>query len=72
MANNRMILVYRPTGQAVYLGKRLGDGWYDVPHGNIDDFCLAMEISNSKYVLEYNNNELLTVSLIEKKYTDLG
>ena len=28
MANNRMFLVYRPTGDAVFLGKRLGRGWY--------------------------------------------
>lgn len=31
MANNRMLLVYEPTGDAVYLGKRMGYGWYDVP-----------------------------------------
>lgn len=31
MANNRMFLVYRPTGDAVYLGKRLGSGWHDTP-----------------------------------------
>lgn len=32
MANNRMFLVYRPTGDAVMLGKRMGWGWYDVPN----------------------------------------
>ena len=31
MANNRMYLQYRPTGELVYLGKRMSDGWYDVP-----------------------------------------
>ena len=31
MANNRMFLVYRPTGDAVYLGKRMAIGWYDTP-----------------------------------------
>lgn len=31
MANNRMYLVFRPTGDAVLLGKRLGWGWYGVP-----------------------------------------
>ena len=31
MANNRMFLVYRPTGDAVYLGKRMGWGWYGTP-----------------------------------------
>ena len=31
MANNRIWLVYRPTGKAVFLGKRMADGWYGVP-----------------------------------------
>jgi len=32
MANNRMFLVYRPTGRAIHLGKRMGFGWYkDLP-----------------------------------------
>ena len=28
MANNRMYLVHVPTGLAVFLGKRMGYGWY--------------------------------------------
>lgn len=28
MANNRMWLLHRPTGKAVFLAKRMGDGWY--------------------------------------------
>ncbi len=28
MANNRMWLVYKPTGRAVLIGKRMGFGWY--------------------------------------------
>lgn len=31
MANNRMYLMHRPSQKAVFLGKRLGEGWYDVP-----------------------------------------
>jgi hypothetical protein len=31
MANNRMFLTHRPTGLSVYLGKRMGKGWYDIP-----------------------------------------
>jgi hypothetical protein len=31
MANNRLWLVYRPTGKAVFLGKRMAVGWYFVP-----------------------------------------
>ena len=31
MANNRLWLVYRPTGKAVFLGKRMAQGWYGVP-----------------------------------------
>jgi hypothetical protein len=57
MANNRLWLVHRPTGEAVRLGKRLSDGWYDPPSidamnafferaavcGEQDDFVLALE-----------------------------
>lgn len=32
MANNRMFLVHRPTGLRVYLGKRFGWGWKNVPN----------------------------------------
>jgi hypothetical protein len=31
MANNRMYLVHKPTGHAVYLGKRFLGGYYDAP-----------------------------------------
>ena len=31
MANNRMFLLHRPSGMAVYLGKRMATGWYDAP-----------------------------------------
>ena len=31
MANNRMYLMHRPSRKAVYLGKRMGFGWYSVP-----------------------------------------
>jgi len=31
MANSRMYLVHRPSRVAVYLGKRMGWGWYDTP-----------------------------------------
>ena len=34
MANNRLLLVYRPTGRAVVLGKRMGSGWY--LHSNLN------------------------------------
>ena len=34
MANNRLLLVYRPTGRAVVLGKRIGSGWY--LHSNLN------------------------------------
>lgn len=31
-----MFLVYRPTGDAVYLGKRMGFGWYGTPEDLAD------------------------------------
>lgn len=36
MANNRMYLVYRPSGRAIYLGKNMGMGWYDVPDNLVE------------------------------------
>ena len=31
MANNRMFFIHIPSGKRVYLGKRMGVGWYNVP-----------------------------------------
>jgi len=31
MANNRMLLIHRPTGLAIVLAKRMMDGWYRPP-----------------------------------------
>ncbi len=31
MANDRMFLLYRPTGEAVFLGKCMGGRWYGTP-----------------------------------------
>ena len=31
MANERMYLLHEPSGYGVYMGKRMGWGWYDVP-----------------------------------------
>lgn len=36
MANNRMYLVHRPSGKALFLGKRLTDGWYGVPEDLVE------------------------------------
>ena len=30
MANNRMYLLHRPSGETLFLGKRMGTGWYRV------------------------------------------
>jgi hypothetical protein len=37
MANNRMWLVHRPTGEAFCLAKRMGHGWYRT---TIEDYTL--------------------------------
>ncbi len=39
MANNRLYLVYRPTGLAVALGKRMAEGYCGVP----DDIKASLE-----------------------------
>ena len=33
MANNRMFLVHIPSGLAIFLGKRMGHGWYTTTDG---------------------------------------
>lgn len=43
MANNRMYLVHKPSGYHVYLGKRMGEGWYDSPCKNIQKLFDAQE-----------------------------
>ena len=57
MANNRMFLVHRPSGLAVFLGKRMGHKWYTTDRSisvqNLfdvlenedgrDDFAIALE-----------------------------
>lgn len=41
MANNRMYLLHRPSGRAVYLGKRMASGWYGAP-SNVRDALEAL------------------------------
>ena len=36
-----MYLVFKPTGDKVYLGKRMGWGWYDV-HDDIKEKIIAL------------------------------
>ena len=43
MANNRMFLVYRPTGDAVFLGKRMGWGWYGTPEDVAESIAVLFE-----------------------------
>lgn len=44
MANNRLWLVHRPTGEAVCLGKRMGVGWYTSDVGkSVADFFSRTE-----------------------------
>ena len=35
MANNRLYLIHKPSGERVLLGKRMAWGWYD--HGNLSE-----------------------------------
>ena len=43
MANNRMFLVFRPTGDAVFLGKRMGRGWYGTPEDVAESIAILFE-----------------------------
>lgn len=46
MANNRLYIVHKPTKKCVYLGKRMGWGWHDVPNNvrsNLNKFFEYLE-----------------------------
>ena len=48
MANNRMFLVHRPSGLAIFLGKRMGHGWYTT------DRCASVQILFDAVENEYD------------------
>lgn len=53
MANNRLWLVHRPSGAAVFLGKRMAFGWYqnmgETIEGRLDAFFSeACDVSDLK------------------------
>jgi hypothetical protein len=49
MANNRMYLVFKPTGDKVYLGKRMGYGWYNVPDDIQQQLTNLFEVAENSY-----------------------
>lgn len=65
MANNRMYLWHKPSGYAVYLGKRMLDGWYDVP-SNLPNRLQALYslVQDHK-----NNNDDFTIAMEDACYS---
>lgn len=51
MANNRMLLCHKPSGRSVYLGKRMGWGWYGTPKN------VAEKITELFEWVEHNRHE---------------
>ena len=45
MANNRMFLMHRPSGLAVYLGKRMAWGWYGTPENIAENIKNLFDVS---------------------------
>ena len=68
MANNRMLLCYRPSGRIIGLGKRMGFGWYNaVKKEKLDEFfaqceqdALEVEDSQDAFCLLMENDQGLT------------
>lgn len=49
MATNRMFLLHVPSGNAVYLGKRMGWGWHNVPEDVNKSIEKLFELVESSY-----------------------
>lgn len=47
MANNRMWLVHRPSGKAVFLGKRLGSEWSGTPKDVSDRISVLFDVAEN-------------------------
>ena len=59
MANNRMYLVHKVTGKKLYLGKRMGHGYYRPPEAEamqaFFDECGADDVLADPFVIEYES-----------------
>lgn len=55
MANNRMWLLHKPTGKAVFLGKRMGDQWYGTPEDVAAMIAILFETSYSDQYIGNDN-----------------
>lgn len=60
MANNRMYLVHKVTGKKLYLGKRMGHGYYNpqLPEAlqTFFDQCAADDVTADPFVIEYEDD----------------
>lgn len=61
MANNRMYLRHVPTGAAVYLGKRMGGGWYNEPEqsalSQLFEYAADNGIGQDEFALEFGDSD---------------
>jgi hypothetical protein len=57
MANNRMYLVHKVTGKKLYLGKRMGHGYYNPPSMRVMEAffneCADDDVLADPFVIEY-------------------
>ncbi len=55
MANNRIYLVHKPTLAGVFIGKRMGWGWYSQPKGDSMEVFYDYVAENSKTAKEQDD-----------------
>ncbi len=64
MANNRLYLVHRPTGFALFLGKRMLRGWYSgdggIPEARLNAFYDRIDALYGEAPKGWNLSEALT------------
>jgi hypothetical protein len=70
MANNRMYLVYKPTGRAVFLGKRMGQEWYGAPENlgalveTLFDLSAEEDVWSDSYELVFEETGAIDYKLL--------
>ena len=80
MANERMYLLHEPSGYFVYLGKRMGWGWYDAPAYLRDNITKLYELieyqiaegNQDAFIICFDNDQRLKHLVYEKHEPTIG
>jgi len=56
LANNVMFIVHRPTGKAVRVAKRMGDGWYIANDDLLDHLTILFDLAEKHDDPQHSRN----------------